>query len=105
MSVGAGRLRLLLSMCVLLVRERMCVSKCKLSIVFMYFCSLGFQIVDGDISVLFSGCQSEGQGRTFESSGNRMSVYFMSDESTEKAGFVASYEGIERVIEYIRIII
>ena len=60
---------------------------------FMFFLP-GLQIVDGDIEVLFSGCQSEGQGQTFESSGNRMSVYFMSDESTEKAGFVANYEGI-----------
>ena len=28
-----------------------------------------------------------------------MSIYFMSDESTEKAGFVASYEGNGCVIE------
>ena len=91
--------RVRLYMCV-----RMCVCPCvypcmhtsahALPHIYIHVFLPGLQIVDGDIEVLFSGCQSEGQGQTFESSGNRMSVYFMSDESTEKAGFVANYEGI-----------
>ncbi|KAL8558911.1 hypothetical protein ACOMHN_028223 [Nucella lapillus] len=43
---------------------------------------------------LFEGCQSQGQGRTFEASGNSLSVSFLSDESGEKSGFKAIYEGV-----------
>ncbi|KAK7097764.1 adhesion G protein-coupled receptor L4-like [Littorina saxatilis] len=57
-------------------------------------CNDAVKVVDGAISSLFSGCQSDGLGRTFESTGNEMSIYFKTDESTQKAGFQATYEGI-----------
>ncbi|XP_076468234.1 cadherin EGF LAG seven-pass G-type receptor 1-like isoform X2 [Babylonia areolata] len=57
-------------------------------------CNDVVKVEDDGNSVLFEGCQSQGQGRTFESSGSRLSVTFVSDESGQKSGFTASYEGI-----------
>ncbi|KAK7495289.1 hypothetical protein BaRGS_00013471 [Batillaria attramentaria] len=51
------------------------------------------KITDED-TVLFSSCGEDGAGQTFISSGNFMSITFVSDEATEKSGFTATYQGL-----------
>lgn len=62
-----------------------------------YFSHLGHdwfrtQIAD-DTNVLFSGCGTDGDGMSFLSSGNNMTIIFHADESLNEQGFEAFYEG------------
>ncbi|XP_025086752.1 cubilin-like [Pomacea canaliculata] len=47
-----------------------------------------------DTNVLFSGCGTDGDGMSFLSSGNNMTIIFHADESLNEQGFEAFYEGV-----------